>query len=299
MPGVTESRSSCRVMLVPTVDLEGAGGKKKKEEEEDSLRVIKLKHPRTSLPAVFLLNQKENRLLELLSFAEDHRSWFIGERVVSDGRLVISTPVDPTFLILPYLMSAEKLVPLDHLLTDQHFPEVDVLVSLSSGLDAVAEQRGDPDLCVWQYSEARCLDWLTARVEAVQRVLALQRVDLSEGATALAYRRDSSAPPQPVEYRRYAFGIVSQYLAPELAELLRARLDLPQPEKPQAKKAVEASVSSQSSKKRKLVSEEPEEDYTKDAKKVPGKQAEKNAKQKALAKSAEGTKNIMAFFQKK
>jgi hypothetical protein len=27
-----------------------------------------------------------------------------GERVVSDGRLLMSTPVDPTFLILPYLI---------------------------------------------------------------------------------------------------------------------------------------------------------------------------------------------------
>lgn len=248
---------------------------------------------------MFLFNKITKSLLELLSFSEDHRSWFIGERVVSDGRLVISTPVDPTFLILPYLASAEKLVPLDHLLTDDKYPEVDVLVSLSSGLSRVADPRGAPDLCVWQYNETRCLDWLTDRVQAVQEVLAQQRVDLSEGAAALAYRRDSSAPPQPVEYRRYAFGIVSQYLTPELAEQLRIKIDLPEPEKLQAKKVVENSASSQNSKKRKHASEGPEEDYSKEAKKAPGKEGEKNAKQKALAKSAEGTKNIMAFFKKK
>ena len=48
-----------------------------------------------------------------------------------------------------------------------------------------------------------------------------------------------------------------------------------------------------------VVIPDPEEDYTKDVKKVAGKEAEKNAKQKALAKSAEGTKNIMSFFKKK
>ena len=44
---------------------------------------------------------------------------------------------------------------------------------------------------------------------------------------------------------------------------------------------------------------EPTEDYSKDYKKGPGKEADKTAKQKALARSAEGTKNIMSFFKKK
>jgi hypothetical protein len=34
-----------------------------------------------------------------------------------------------------------------------------------------------------------------------------------------------------VDYQRYACGIVSQYLPPELAEQLRVKLDLPEPEK--------------------------------------------------------------------
>ena len=46
--------------------------------------------------------------------------------------------------------------------------------SLSSGLSQVADPRGAPDLCVWQYNETRCLDWLTDRVQAVQEVLAQQ-----------------------------------------------------------------------------------------------------------------------------
>ena len=43
----------------------------------------------------------------------------------------------------------------------------------------------------------------------------------------------------------------------------------------------------------------PTEDYSKDVKKEKNKEGELNAKQKALAKSAEGTKNIMSFFKKK
>ena len=43
----------------------------------------------------------------------------------------------------------------------------------------------------------------------------------------------------------------------------------------------------------------PTEDYTKNGSKAKNKENELNAKQKALARSAEGTKNIMSFFKKK
>jgi len=34
------------------------------------------------------------------------------------------------------------------------------------------------------------------------------------------------------EYTRHSFGIVSEYLSPDLAEKLREKLNLPEPEKP-------------------------------------------------------------------
>ena len=43
----------------------------------------------------------------------------------------------------------------------------------------------------------------------------------------------------------------------------------------------------------------PTEDYSKGGKKDKNKENDLNAKQKALARSAEGTKNIMSFFKKK
>ena len=38
-----------------------------------------------------------------------------------------------------------------------------------------------------------------------------------------------------VEYTRHSFGIVSEYLSPDLAEKLREKLNLPEPEKPSGK----------------------------------------------------------------
>lgn len=36
-------------------------------------------------------------------FDENKRSWFIDDNVKSDGKLHLSTPIDPIFLVLPYL----------------------------------------------------------------------------------------------------------------------------------------------------------------------------------------------------
>ena len=58
-------------------------------------------------------------------------------------------------------------------------------------------------------------------------------------------------------------------------------------------------MSAISQKKNSLILSEPVEDYTIGQKKGYVKDPELNAKQKALAKSAEGTKSIMSFFKKK
>lgn len=40
---------------------------------------------------------------EVLIFDEKKKSWFIDDNVKSDGKLHLSTPIDPIFLALPYL----------------------------------------------------------------------------------------------------------------------------------------------------------------------------------------------------
>ncbi|KAG9098567.1 hypothetical protein FRC06_006213 [Ceratobasidium sp. 370] len=43
-------------------------------------------------------------ILELHAIAPDApRSWFVGQSVVSDGKLVLMTPIDPAFLLIPLL----------------------------------------------------------------------------------------------------------------------------------------------------------------------------------------------------
>ena len=40
------------------------------------------------------------------SLSDAHASWFVGEEIVQDGRLLLGTPIDPLFLVLPRLDAA-------------------------------------------------------------------------------------------------------------------------------------------------------------------------------------------------
>ena len=96
MPALTETSSGTRVILLPNKALEGG--------EAGSLEILLLPHPRTGEGAQYLLNTSSSTLYEILNFREDNRTWFLGDRIVDDGSLLLSTPVDPTFIILPSLI---------------------------------------------------------------------------------------------------------------------------------------------------------------------------------------------------
>jgi len=288
MPALTETSSGTRVILLPNKALEGG--------EAGSLEILLLPHPRTGEGAQYLLNTSSSTLYEILNFREDNRTWFLGDRIVDDGSLLLSTPVDPTFIILPSLIRAERNVPLEDLLDDPKFPHLDKVAILSGGLSSVAKQLGDADLNVWKFDEEKCLSWLTDRVEAVAKVLREQRIDLTGGAASLVFKQENDAELNKVEYRRYSCGIVSEYLEVELSEKLRVKLNLPEPEKPSVKRQAEAEGGPPAKKIK--TKEEPVDDYSKSAKKLV-KPPVLNSQQKALAKSAVGTKGIMSFFKKK
>ncbi|KAF8904478.1 ribonuclease H2, subunit B [Gymnopilus junonius] len=83
---------------------------------EKPLRILRLPHPRTGLPSLFLPlewlppsnPQKSSALLEIQAVCPpDERSWILGEEVVADGKLLTMTPIDPVFLLLPILQATQ------------------------------------------------------------------------------------------------------------------------------------------------------------------------------------------------
>ena len=269
---------------------------------EEAVKILKLRHPKTNSGSSFLFSKSNKTLCELLSYDEEHRSWFIGNKVLSDGRLMVATPVNPLYLALPYIKGAERLVPLDQMLTDQEFPEAEeiLLETLTqSRLQLVSESKGSKELNVWKYNEEKTLSWLEGKVRLLAEVFEKSSEDTSGGASSSIFNTVSG---DPHEYRRYALGVVQEYLDTSLSEKLEIKLDLPKVKveaKAANKRLSSVDVEEDENKPRKKAKiEGPTEDYSTSYKK-PEIKEEVSAKEKALAKSAKGTKNIMSFFGKK
>ncbi|KAG8788370.1 hypothetical protein FRC15_004650 [Serendipita sp. 397] len=100
-------------------------------ENTTALSFLKLPHPRTDLPALFLpfssesSVDREEQILEVQAVNPPaSRSWFTDDNtVLEDGRLLLLTPIDPMFLLLPILRLANP--------------------SIESGLRTTARDRGE------------------------------------------------------------------------------------------------------------------------------------------------------------
>lgn len=66
--------------------------------------IVTLRHPNTGEAAVFLFSPANNSVQEILTLNEGKRSWFIDESVKGDGKMHLSTPIDPIFLGIYFLI---------------------------------------------------------------------------------------------------------------------------------------------------------------------------------------------------
>ncbi|KAK0461281.1 ribonuclease H2, subunit B [Desarmillaria tabescens] len=70
-------------------------------------RFVRLLHPRTGLPCLFLPYNRPSQTTQILEMQGvspiNARSWTLGEEIISDGKLLILTPIDPAFLLIPIL----------------------------------------------------------------------------------------------------------------------------------------------------------------------------------------------------
>ena len=288
----TESVSDVKVVVVPAKSLENI--------TNTVVKFVQLRHPRTGSGTCFMYNETNKTLFEVMTCQEEHRSWFIGDKVVQDGKLMLVTPINPVFLAIPYMIKAERLVPLDQMLQDEEYKHTeDILISTltETRLGLVSDSKGSKDLNVWKYSQEKTLTWLESKVRQLSESFEKTAVDTTGGASSSIYK---VAAADEFEYLRYALGVVSEYLDSNLESELQHILNIPKLEtKVNNKRLSSVDIEDDTNKPRKKAKvEEPLEDYSKPAKKAAVKE-ETNAKQKALAQSAKGTKSIMSFFGKK
>lgn len=60
--------------------------------------IVTLRHPNTGESAIFLFSPANNSVQEVLSYNEGKQSWFVDESIKNDGKMQLSTPIDPIFL---------------------------------------------------------------------------------------------------------------------------------------------------------------------------------------------------------
>uniref|UniRef100_A0A8P4KNI4 Ribonuclease H2 subunit B n=1 Tax=Dicentrarchus labrax TaxID=13489 RepID=A0A8P4KNI4_DICLA len=69
---------------------------------------VRLRNPSTDAASLYMLGSGDVQLFEVKAFDEDFHSWFVGQTVQRDGRLLFVTPMDPLYLILPYLIKSGR-----------------------------------------------------------------------------------------------------------------------------------------------------------------------------------------------
>ncbi|KAB0372608.1 hypothetical protein FD755_015361, partial [Muntiacus reevesi] len=253
--------------------------------------------------AIYLFNMCLPQLFEIKVFKEKNRSWFINESVQSGGLLHFATPMDPLFLLLHYLIKADKesfqgkFQPLDQVVMDDMFPDCILLLKLpelETLLRHVTEEKEIDKKKYYKYSKEKTLKWLEKKVNQTMAALKTNKVNVSARVQSTAFFSGGQVSSDKDEdYVRYAHGLISDYIPKQLSDDLSKHLKLPEPP---------ASVQNPPSKKAKL-SDEPvkaKEDYTKfnskDFKTVK-KNSKMTAAQKALAKvDKSGMKSIDSFF---
>lgn len=287
---MAETRGKLSVVIVP-------------DEWNGKFTLADLRHPRSNSSALYAFDGDKKRLAEVVTVDDEKSSWFIGNTVESDGRVNILSCMDPALLVLPYLRSATRKIPLDHLLHDDDFPLMDDLVPMltSNIMNCIANPIGSVDLNVWQWNEEKTMEHLSGKIKRLCEEI--KRQGLTADSAASSDYVSGKNEESPEERQRLAWQMLSDSLEEEVSQKLAKHLDIKL--QPQTKKNTteeEEPMEQQEVTSAKKGAKGPKEDFSKAYKKSLAKSAAKepvNSKQKALQKSAAGSKNIMSFFNKK
>lgn len=232
MAGGGERAAEQRVFLLPEY-LKNASKMK------NGLMFVKLVNPCSGEGAIYLFNMCLQQLFEIKVFKEKHHSWFINQSVQSGGLLHFATPMDPLFLLLYYLIKADKagkFQPLDQVVIDDMFPNCILLLKLpelEKLLQHVTQEKEINNRKYYKYSKEKTLNWLEKKVHQTVAALKTNNVNVSARVQATAiFSADQASSEKEEDYIRYAYGLISDYIPKELSDDLSKYLKLPEPSAP-------------------------------------------------------------------
>ncbi|CAI7994497.1 Ribonuclease H2 subunit B [Geodia barretti] len=188
---------------------------------------IPLVDPKTGSERQYVISEEKHQIYEAQKCSDEPRSWLIGDTVQTDGSLLISNPMDPLFLALPYLTKAAKagkFTTLEAILDDPTRGNSSLLEQYVSSeqwrhICDVKELPGE--VFVYRYSQPKTINWLRKKVEALSAELQSQNVHVGSGsvsATLVKSLKNNSASKE--DYLVYACGMVCEYLDERLTTVL-------------------------------------------------------------------------------
>lgn len=196
---------------------------------------VRLRNPSTDEASLYMLGSGDTQLFEVKAFEEDFHSWLVGQTVQRDGRLLFITPMDPLYLILPYLIKScreGKFQPVDQVVMDEEFPACSRLLSCTRSLASmhhIAEEKEVGSRKFHRYSQEKTMNWLKKKVERTVTALKKRHVSVREGVKSSTFVRvKKESDYNEEDYLRYAHGLISDYITEDLSKALLQHLQLPE-----------------------------------------------------------------------
>lgn len=264
-------------------------------EDQNCLDIKEIELPRKK--SLFVTSN--NQIFELLQFNEGHRSWFLDETVASNGKIYLTSRVDPLFIFLQFLERdcTKQAQPLEQITDGEARIFIDVLKMDQMRL--VADQKGPDDLKAFKFNEEKTLSWLKKKFTLIKTSLKQQSI-ISSGSSSMNFVKSSLEVEEVDEdaIAEAALGIISEYISLELIEKLDSFYGISEKSKEPASQKRKSEAGQNEGDKKRIKIEEQEnlpEEPPKNVKAAP----KVTTKAKALEKAAKGSKAISSFFTKK
>ncbi|XP_016935097.2 ribonuclease H2 subunit B [Drosophila suzukii] len=299
-----------------------------KDGDDGRLRLERFFHPGQGKEALFVTHP-DGQMMELLEYAEPRRSWLVNSEVCSNGRIYMTTPVDPTLLALHHLRKhcAQRAMSLDNIAVEEASTSrlLNEILDPES-LKCVSDVKSSGDQRFYKYNQERTLAWLALKTRQVASMLKEKQIHCGHSAQSQNFVRSEKLASESVtnemDYTRMACDIVGRYLDADLHGLLTAYLQIPSEiqaiveEKAAAQKRKSKAGKDEGTDSKKiklndsdaaaklkssgLVDSEADPNVSiTSPTPTPLKERSLTAKEKALAKGAKGTKSIASFFKVK
>ncbi|CAH8834562.1 unnamed protein product [Trichobilharzia szidati] len=295
--------------------------------------LVKLNHPRSDIPCLFLWNSQSSQLFEIQSTTQKFRSWLVGGDIKTDGVMYLCSRIDPLFFCISFCKKQTKFVSWHSLLSEagDNCSILSSISNLEGRLEEICEKKCVGSLSVYRYDESRTLEWLSNRVSDVcqaalqsanpvlnsqlRLIISSSSSDGSKGGS-----EDSRVPeftssseeaqllsvsqlPQQL-CLELAYQLVADYLTPDISKKLREKIGLKTSEDTPSDINTSTTVDSENvdpavelhQKSENSKNCQPKEDYSSVLKL---KESKTNEPVPKKAKIPKGVQSITSFFTKK